>query len=150
MHEPGPAIRACAACAKLTAPHETALFAMAANRLDDPISKLACAERWLPDPILPGCPTRPGSRSISAIARSTSSRFGRTRSSATSSSAPPDAITTRRFTPEDIRALFAATTSLKHHLALVDQPTIRGWMEGPRATPVAHQTGLDSWNRLQP
>src|SRR5450755_3415808 len=45
----GPAIRACAARAKLTAPHETALFAMAANRLDDPISKLACAESWLPD-----------------------------------------------------------------------------------------------------
>lgn len=33
----------------MTAPHETALFAMAANRLDDPVSKLACAERWLPD-----------------------------------------------------------------------------------------------------
>src|SRR5271156_4549445 len=45
----GPAIRACAARARLTAPHETALFAMAANRLDEPISKLACAERWLPD-----------------------------------------------------------------------------------------------------
>jgi Transposase DDE domain len=45
----GPAIRACAARAKLTAPHEIALFAMAANRLDDPVSKLACAERWLPD-----------------------------------------------------------------------------------------------------
>ena len=35
--------------ATLTAPHEIALFAMAANRLDDPVSKLACAERWLPD-----------------------------------------------------------------------------------------------------
>jgi hypothetical protein len=45
----GPAIRACTTRAKLTAPHETALFAMAANRLDDPVSKLACAERWLPD-----------------------------------------------------------------------------------------------------
>jgi hypothetical protein len=45
----GPAIRACAERANLTAPHETALFAMAANRLDDPVSKLACAERWLPD-----------------------------------------------------------------------------------------------------
>src|ERR1700751_2931964 len=45
----GPAIRRCAEQAKLTAPHETALFAMAANRLDDPVSKLACAERWLPD-----------------------------------------------------------------------------------------------------
>jgi hypothetical protein len=65
-------------------------------------------------------------------------------------SSPPVAMTTRRFTLDDIVALFAATTSLKHHLTLVDQPTIRGWMEGPRATPVAHQTGLDSWNRLQP
>src|SRR5271157_3784860 len=45
----GPAIRTCAERANLTAPHETALFAMAANRLDDPVSKLACAERWLPD-----------------------------------------------------------------------------------------------------
>jgi len=45
----GAAIRACAERANLTAPHETALFAMAANRLDDPLSKLACAERWLPD-----------------------------------------------------------------------------------------------------
>ena len=45
----GPAIRACAARARLTAPHETALFAMAANRLDEPSSKLACAARWLPD-----------------------------------------------------------------------------------------------------
>src|ERR1700723_110682 len=45
----GTAIRRCAEQAKLTAPHETALFAMAANRLDDPVSKLACAERWLPD-----------------------------------------------------------------------------------------------------
>ena len=45
----GAAIRACAARANLTAPHETALFAMAANRLDDPVSKLACAERWLAD-----------------------------------------------------------------------------------------------------
>src|SRR5208282_3694565 len=33
----------------LTAPHEAALFAMAANRLDAPGSKLACAARWLPD-----------------------------------------------------------------------------------------------------
>src|ERR1700681_3176089 len=45
----GAAIRRCAERAKLTAPHETALFAMAANRLDDPVSKRACAERWLPD-----------------------------------------------------------------------------------------------------
>ena len=45
----GPAIRACTERANLTAPHETALFAMAANRLDEPVSKLACAERWLPD-----------------------------------------------------------------------------------------------------
>jgi hypothetical protein len=45
----GDAIRACAERANLKAPHETALFAMAANRLDGPVSKLACAERWLPD-----------------------------------------------------------------------------------------------------
>jgi hypothetical protein len=45
----GAAIRRCIAEGELTAPHETALFAMAANRLDAPGSKLACAERWLPD-----------------------------------------------------------------------------------------------------
>ncbi len=45
----GPAIRRCIAEGGLTAPHEAALFAMAANRLDTPGSKLACAERWLPD-----------------------------------------------------------------------------------------------------
>ena len=51
---------------------------------------------------------------------------------------------------QDIRALFAATTSLKHHLALVDQHSIRDWMEGPRATPEARQAALDSWTRLHP
>ena len=45
----GAAIRRCIAEGELTAPHETALFAMAANRLDAPGSKLACATRWLPD-----------------------------------------------------------------------------------------------------
>src|SRR3954469_3078263 len=45
----GPAIRRCAEQATLTAPHETALFVLAANRLDAPVSKLACAERWLAD-----------------------------------------------------------------------------------------------------
>ncbi len=45
----GPAIRDRAARGGLTAPHEAALFAMAANRLEAPGSKLACAERWLPD-----------------------------------------------------------------------------------------------------
>jgi transposase len=45
----GRAIRRCLDEAGLGAPHEAALFAMAANRLDDPGSKLACAERWLPD-----------------------------------------------------------------------------------------------------
>ena len=45
----GQAIRRRLEAAGLSAPHETALFAMAANRLDDPTSKLACAERWLPD-----------------------------------------------------------------------------------------------------
>ena len=45
----GAAIRRCIATGELTAPHEAALFAMAANRLDAPGSKLACAARWLPD-----------------------------------------------------------------------------------------------------
>src|SRR5271157_3571227 len=45
----GAAIRRCIADGGLTAPHEAALFAMAANRLDAPGSKLACAARWLPD-----------------------------------------------------------------------------------------------------
>src|SRR4051794_17469892 len=33
----------------LSAPHAMALFAMAAQRLDEPGSKLGCATRWLPD-----------------------------------------------------------------------------------------------------
>jgi hypothetical protein len=45
----GEAIRTRMSRAGLTAPHEIGLFAMAAQRLDDPASKLACAARWLPD-----------------------------------------------------------------------------------------------------
>jgi Transposase DDE domain len=45
----GAAIRRCAEGAGLSAPHETALFAMAAQRLEQPGSKLACATNWLPD-----------------------------------------------------------------------------------------------------
>ena len=45
----GAAIRRCAQGAGLSAPHETALFAMAAQRLEQPGSKLACATNWLPD-----------------------------------------------------------------------------------------------------
>jgi hypothetical protein len=45
----GEALRRRLTAAELSAPHEAALFAMAANRLDEPGSKLACAERWLPD-----------------------------------------------------------------------------------------------------
>jgi hypothetical protein len=45
----GAAIRRCADGAGLSAPHETALFAMAAQRLEQPGSKLACAECWLPE-----------------------------------------------------------------------------------------------------
>src|SRR5580704_4610679 len=45
----GAAIRRCTDDGELTAPHEAALFAMAANRLDVPGSKLACATRWIPD-----------------------------------------------------------------------------------------------------
>jgi len=45
----GEAIRTRLAQAHLSAPHEMALFAMAAQRLDDPGSKLSCAMRWVPD-----------------------------------------------------------------------------------------------------
>jgi hypothetical protein len=45
----GAAVRRRLEAAGLGAPHEAALLAMAANRLDAPDSKLACAERWLPD-----------------------------------------------------------------------------------------------------
>ena len=45
----GEAIRTRLTRAHLSAPHEMALFAMAAQRLDDPGSKLGCATRWLPD-----------------------------------------------------------------------------------------------------
>jgi len=45
----GAAIRGCITEGDLSAPHEMALFAMAAQRLDDPGSKLSCATRWLPD-----------------------------------------------------------------------------------------------------
>ena len=43
----GEAVQKRAAVKKLKAPHEAALFAMAAQRLDRPGSKLACHERWL-------------------------------------------------------------------------------------------------------
>jgi hypothetical protein len=42
----GEAIQKRVAVKKLKAPHEAALFAMAAQRLDRPGSKLACHERW--------------------------------------------------------------------------------------------------------
>lgn len=45
----GEAIRTRVDRADLSAPHETALFAMAAQCLDAPAPKLACAARWLPD-----------------------------------------------------------------------------------------------------
>jgi hypothetical protein len=45
----GEAVRRRASDAGLAAPHEAALFAMMAQRLDEPGSKLACAERWLPE-----------------------------------------------------------------------------------------------------
>src|SRR5690349_1273110 len=45
----GEAIRIRLTQVHLSAPHEMALFAMAARRLDDPGSKLGCATRWLPD-----------------------------------------------------------------------------------------------------
>jgi hypothetical protein len=83
----GAAIRRCVAEGELIAPHEAALFAMAANRLDTPCSKRACAARWLPRS--PSCPMLPGSPSISFTARSTTSPSGRSGSSARSFSRQP-------------------------------------------------------------
>ena len=45
----GPLLRSCSRTA--TQPHDTALFAMAANRLARPSSKLACDEHWLADDV---------------------------------------------------------------------------------------------------
>ena len=45
----GPAVRTCLTQAGLAAPHAAALLAMAAQRLEAPGSKLACATRWLPE-----------------------------------------------------------------------------------------------------
>ena len=83
----GEAIRTHLMRAHLSAPHEIALFAMAAQRLDDPGSKLSCATRWLPTSL--GCQRRTNWRSTSSIARSTSSPSGPRRSSATCSCAAP-------------------------------------------------------------
>jgi hypothetical protein len=81
----GAAIRSCIAEGELSAPHEMALFAMAAQRLDDPRSKLGCASGGCP--ISPGC-RRPGiSPCISSTARSTSSPSGPSKSNVTCSCA---------------------------------------------------------------
>jgi transposase len=47
----GPLLRAKMAQDGCPAPHETALFAMTANRLARPASKLACYEHWLADDV---------------------------------------------------------------------------------------------------
>jgi hypothetical protein len=78
----GATIRRCAAGAGLTAPHETALFARAAQRLEQPGSKLACATNWLP--MSRFCRRPKGLASTSSTAPSTSSWPGRKNSSATS------------------------------------------------------------------
>jgi hypothetical protein len=83
----GEAIRTRMTRAGLAAPHEMALFAMAAQRLDDPDSKLGYASRWLPD--IAWLPEAAHSRSISSTARLTSSRCGPRRSNAMSSCAAP-------------------------------------------------------------
>jgi hypothetical protein len=90
------AIRRCIAEGELTAPHEAALFAMAANRLEQPGSKLACATRWLPlchstcyrrrnpgqlRPIARFCQMPKGSASISSIEHLISSPSGPSASS---------------------------------------------------------------------
>jgi len=45
----GPALRRRQGSGRRSADHETALFAMVANRLLEPVSKLACHEHWLPE-----------------------------------------------------------------------------------------------------
>jgi hypothetical protein len=45
----GPALRRRQGKGRRRADHETALFAMVANRLLEPVSKLACHEHWLPE-----------------------------------------------------------------------------------------------------
>jgi transposase len=47
----GPTLRKYQASRLDAAPHETALFAMVANRLLEPSSKLACYEHWVPDSV---------------------------------------------------------------------------------------------------
>lgn len=47
----GPLLRKLQADRTNAAPHETALFAMVANRLLRPVSKLACHEQWLADEV---------------------------------------------------------------------------------------------------
>jgi Transposase DDE domain len=45
----GGVLRSCARHWRRRAPHELALFAMVANRLCEPLSKLACHDHWLPE-----------------------------------------------------------------------------------------------------
>ena len=70
----GAAIRACITEGELSAPHEMALFAMAAQRLDDPGSKLSCATRWLPD--IAYLPEAKDLTLISSTARGVVARIG--------------------------------------------------------------------------
>ena len=83
----GPAVRSCLARAGLAAPHAAALFAMAAQRLDAPGSKLACAARWLPEvawlPEANGLAVDQLYRALDVLA------IGRRRSSATCSCGRP-------------------------------------------------------------
>lgn len=51
----GKAIRKVECDSNLKIPHERALFAMTANRLCQPESKLGAYERWLPEVYLPSC-----------------------------------------------------------------------------------------------
>ena len=83
----GEAIRTRLMRAHLSAPHELALFAMAAQRLDTPGSKLSCATRWLPD--IAWLPEAGRWPSTSSIVRSTSWPSGPRRSNATCSCAAP-------------------------------------------------------------
>jgi len=83
----GQAIRGCIAEGKLSAPHEMALFVMAAQRLDDRARNWAVQRAGYLTSL--GCQMPRISPSISSTARSTSSPSGPTRSSARCSCAPP-------------------------------------------------------------
>jgi hypothetical protein len=63
---------------------------------------------------------------------------------------PPESLATRFFSPADIVSLFNASTSAKHHLALVDQEPIRDQIDAGRHTNRAVVAAVAaSWERAR-